>query len=131
MYRQDHPVARAPLNLEQFCSLEHVGVLPANTIHSDIDGLLERAGVKRRMRLKVPHFIALGPILQSTDLIATVPHRFAVRVQDAFGLTTSPHPAGLPEIAINLFWHAKLNRDPANIWLRQLFVELFAESQNV
>jgi hypothetical protein len=45
-----------------------------------------------------------------------------------FGLVTSPHPARLPDIAINLFWHAKFNRDPANMWMRQLFVELFADS---
>jgi hypothetical protein len=43
-----------------------------------------------------------------------------------FGLTTSPHPAKLPDIAINMFWHAKYNRDPGNMWLRQLFVELFS-----
>lgn len=49
--------------------------------------------------------------LQSTDLVATVPQRFAERV----------------EIAINLFWHARYHRDPASLWLRQLLVELFAD----
>lgn len=130
MFRKGHPEAHTPVSLEQFCKLEHVGVVPADTGHSDINGLLERAGVKRHMRLLVPHFIAVGPILQSTDLIATVPQRFAERVQDAFNLVTSPHPARLPDIAINLFWHAKFNRDPANLWLRQLFVELFADTES-
>mgnify|MGYP001071813546 CR=1 FL=1 len=127
LFRSDHPVARSPMSLRQFSELEHVGVLSANTGHSDIDGLLERAGVKRKMRLKVPHFIAVGPILQSTNLIATVPQRLADRIQGPFGLSTSPHPARLPDIAINLFWHAKFNRDPGNLWLRQLFVELFSD----
>jgi len=128
LFRRDHPTARAPMSLEQFCELGHVGVLSANTGHGDVDSLLERAGIKRHMRLRVPHFVAVGPILQSTDLIATVPERFAERIQDAFGLASSPHPAlRLPDIAINLFWHAKFNRDPANLWLRQLFVELFSD----
>ena len=54
-------------------------MVAANTGHAEIDELLERAGVKRRMRLVVPHFIAVGHILQSTDLIATLPERFAER----------------------------------------------------
>jgi len=128
MFRKDHPSAKSPMSLRQFSELEHVGVVALNTGHGEVDGLLERAGIKRRMRLVVPHFIAVGPILHSTDLIATVPQRFAVRCEVPFGLTTSPHPAKLPDIAINLFWHAKYNRDPGNMWLRQLFVELFSEA---
>lgn len=128
MFRKGHPSAKPPMSLKQFSELEHVGVVALNTGHGEVDGLLERAGIKRRMRLVVPHFIAVGHILQSTDLIATVPQRFAARCEEPFGLTTSPHPAKLPDIAINLFWHAKYNRDPANMWLRQLFVELFSDT---
>ncbi len=128
MFRKGHPTARSPMSLRQFTELEHVGVVPENTGHTDVDGLLDKAGIKRLIRLKVPHFIAVGAILQATDLIATVPQRFAERVQGAFGLETSPHPARLPDIAINLFWHAKFNRDPASLWLRQLLVELFSDA---
>ena len=129
VFRKDHPVARSPMTLAQFSALEHVGVIAANTGHDEVDGLLERAGIQRKMKLVVPHFIAVGHILQSTDLISTLPERFAQRCEAPFGLVTSPHPARLPDIAINLFWHAKFNRDPANMWLRQLFVELFADTE--
>lgn len=128
VFRKGHPLAKSPMSLKQFSELDHVGVVAANTGHGEVDGLLERAGVKRNMRLVVPHFIAVGHILQSTDLIATLPERFAERCEAPFGLVISPHPARLPDIAINLFWHAKFNRDPANMWIRQLFVELFADS---
>ena len=129
VFRKGHPTAQSPMTLAQFTELDHVGVIAANTGHNEIDGLLERAGVHRKMKLVVPHFIAVGHILQSTDLIATLPERFAQRCELPFGLATSPHPARLPDIAINLFWHAKFNRDPANLWLRERFVELFADSE--
>ena len=129
VFRKGHPEARSPMTLKQFCDLDHVGVVAANTGHGEVDGLLERAGIKRKMRLVVPHFIAVGHILQSTDLIATLPERFAERCRVPFGLVTSPHPSRLPDIAINLFWHAKFNRDPGNMWIRQLFVELFADTK--
>ena len=128
VFRKGHPLAKSPMTLKQFTELAHVGVLAANTGHGEVDGLLERAGIKRKMRLTLPHFIAVGHVLQTTDLIATLPERFAERCEAPFGLVTSPHPARLPDIAINLFWHAKFNRDPANMWIRQLFVELFADS---
>jgi DNA-binding transcriptional LysR family regulator len=130
VFRKGHPVAKSPMTLEQFTELDHVGVISASTGHGEVDGLLERAGINRKMRLVVPHFIAVGHILQSTDLISTLPERFAERCEAPFGLVTSPHPARLPDIAINLFWHAKFNRDPANMWIRQLFVELFADSND-
>jgi len=128
MYRKEHPLAQKPITLEDFCDAEHVCVIAANTGHGEVDVLLERAGIKRRMRLIVPHFIAVGHILQTTNLIATVPERFAACCEGPFNLVTSPHPANLPEIAINLFWHAKYHRDPANCWLRQLVFDLFSDN---
>ncbi|HEY9095456.1 MAG TPA: LysR family transcriptional regulator, partial [Hydrogenophaga sp.] len=62
------------------------------------------------MRRLVPRFIAMGHRLQSTDLIATLPERFAERSKGPFDLVVSPHPLDLPEIAINMFWHAKCHR---------------------
>lgn len=129
VYRNGHPQARNPMSIEQFTELDHVGVVAANTGHSEVDVLLERAGVKRNLRLTVPHFVAVGHILQSTNLIATLPERFAERCQKPFDLVVSPHPVPLPEIAITLFWHGKYHRDPASLWLRQLIGELFAHSE--
>ena len=57
--------------------------------------------------------------------ISTV--RFAECCVQPFGLVALPHPVQLPEIDINLFWHAKYHRDSANRWLRQLMFELFAD----
>ena len=131
VYRNGHPTARNPMTLELFSALEHVSVAATNTGHSEVDLLLDRAGIKRNLRLEVPHFVAVGHILHSTDLIATLPERFAERCKVPFDLVVSPHPVTLPEIAITLFWHGKYHRDPASLWLRQLIVELFADSEVV
>ena len=62
-------------------------------------------------------------------MIATVPERLAERLVEPFGLAYVPHPAKLPEIAINVFWHAKVHRAPANQWLRGVVSELFSEQR--
>jgi DNA-binding transcriptional LysR family regulator len=84
---------------------------------------------RRRVKLKVPHFVALGHILQSTDLIATVPERLAQRMTKPFGLHCMKHPVKLPRISINLFWHAKNHKDPANQWLRGTLFDRHAEAR--
>lgn len=125
--RKDHPATREPLTLERFCSYGHVRVISANTGHGEVDAFMTREGIERSIRLEVPHFVAVGHILQRTELLATVPERFAACCEEPFGLTSLPHPVALPEIAINLFWHAKYHKDPANRWLRQLMFDLFSD----
>ena len=127
MFRREHPAASQPMTLDLFQSLEHVVVISAGTGHGEVDTILDRAGIVRQVRAVVPHFIAVGPILQSTDLVATVPERFAMRCTQPFDLVYVPHPAPLPEIAIKMFWHAKYHRDPANRWLRQMLFEKFSD----
>lgn len=128
MFRRGHPAADQPMTLELFQALEHVLVVSTGTGHGDIDTMLDRAGVRRNVRLAVPHFVAVGHILHSTDLIATVPERLAMRCVEPFDLVYVPHPAKLPEIAIKLFWHARYHRDPANRWIRQLIFDHFSDS---
>jgi DNA-binding transcriptional LysR family regulator len=125
--REGHPITRSDMTPALFCAYGHVRIVAASTGHGEIDTYMQRAGLVRDIRLEVPHFVAVGHILQNTDLIATVPERFAASCVGPFGLTTVGLPLPLPEIAINLFWHTRFNRDPANIWLRNLMFELFSD----
>jgi hypothetical protein len=43
-----------------------------------------------------------------------------------FDLVAVKHPADLPEVAINVFWHAKVHREPANQWLRGILFDNFS-----
>ena len=104
--------------------------MSAGTGHGKVDELLRRAGVDRTVRLTVPHFVSVGHLLQRSDLIATVPERLADRLVEPFDLTYRPHPVELPEIAINVFWHAKYHRSPAHQWLRGVVFDLFGDNKD-
>ena len=128
LMRAGHPLARGEaFALEQFGAADHLCVVTPGTGHGRVDELLARSGVRRRVRLTVPHFVAIGHILASTDLIATVPERLAQRLAGVHGLEAVPHPADLPEASIAVYWHAKANTDAGNRWLRQLMGELFVD----
>lgn len=128
MFRPGHAIDKRTVRLRDFEQADHVVVTAAGTGHARVDELLAKQGVQRNIRLKVPHFVALADIVASTDLIATVTEKFAQRSTQYFGLKYARHPVDLPEIQINLFWHARYHRDPANQWLRSLVFELFSEA---
>lgn len=130
LLRRGHPQlqpSRRRLTLEAFAAAEHLGVVAAGTGHFKVDEMLERAGIRRNVRLTVPHFVAIGHILAVTDLVATVPERLAQRLAEPFGLAVVEHPARLPEAPIKLFWHARMHQDAGNAWLRQLIAATFGE----
>jgi DNA-binding transcriptional LysR family regulator len=130
LFRRGHPLDKAGITLDEFAAAHHVVVAPPDTGHRRADELLEQQGIRRDIRLRVPHFAAIGHILQSSDLVATVPERFAERVIHPFRLTTAEHPAKLPEVVINLFWHARVHKDPANQWLRGVLFKLAGAQTN-
>jgi len=127
IFRQDHPLARSGVSARQFRAAEHVAIVSEGTGHGVVDEVIERAGIRRRLRLTVPHFMAVGPVLQATDMIAVVPQRFADCACGPFGLAAAPCPVKIPESVINVFWHARNHREAANQWLRQVVVDVFAE----
>lgn len=126
LFRKGHALDKRRVSLREFSAAEHVVVVSPGTGHGKVDEVLERAGIRRTVRLTVPHFVAVGHILCHTDMVATVPERLAQALVAPFGLAFTRHPATVPQIAIKVFWHAKVHKDPANQWLRTLVFETFA-----
>ena len=132
LMREGHPLAHAAsLTLTDFAAASHVQVIAAGTGHGRIDEAireaLERQGLDRRIRLTVPHYVALGDVLGHSDLIATVPERFAQRVTGPFALTTRALPLAVDGSAIHQFWHARLHKDPGHQWLRGVVAQCFGD----
>ena len=127
MFRQGHPLDKKKILPSDFFATDHVAIVSAGTGHGMIDEILDKNSPQRKVRLTVPHFVAVGHILQSTDLVATVPERLAEKMAKPFNLKYVAHPIKLPQIAINLFWHAKYHKDPANQWLRGLIFDMHAD----
>lgn len=127
LFRQGHPFGEEGISLDTFSAAEHVVIVSAGTGHGKVDELIEQARIQRKVKLRVPHFVAVGHILQASDMIAVVPERFAERTAKPFGLTYVPCPVPLPEISINILWHAKNHREPGNQWLRTLIFDTFSD----
>jgi DNA-binding transcriptional LysR family regulator len=128
VFRQGHELEKGPLTLAGWRDAEHLVVVAAGTGHGQVDDWLKQRGVERRVRLTVPHFMSVGYILQRTNLIATVPETLALHLLAPFSLSLRTLPATLPAAPIHLLWHARVHQDEGSRWLREMVIDLFADS---
>jgi DNA-binding transcriptional LysR family regulator len=128
LFRRGHPLEDTPLTLAAWREAGHLVVVSAGTGHGQVDEWLRRRGVRRNVRLTVPHFMSVGNILQRTDLIATVPERLALELAAPFSLVLRALPMTLPAAPIHLLWHSRVQQDEGNRWLRGVVVDLFADT---
>ena len=122
--RRQHPGVGERLNLKQYLELSHVVVQPEGREHV-FDLFLERRGIKRRVLLEVSHFMSLLPLIESSDLIATVPSDLAAVCQRYADIRLVDVPIKSPVIPVHQFWHRRFHKDPANLWIRGLVQSLF------
>lgn len=124
--REGHPRVGRRLTLEQYLSLEHVVVAPLGR-PSQVDRALAARGRERRIRQVVPYFVSGLHIATTTDCVATLSDRAAMALAPTLGLRLLEPPIPLEPYALNLLWHPRLENEPANRWLRQVFVRAARE----
>jgi DNA-binding transcriptional LysR family regulator len=123
LMRANHPIAS--LSKKKFLEASHALVTYRGG-HRVIEEALDRAGLARRIALRVPHFTVVPMVLERTDLILTLPARVA-RVFERDGrLKTLPPPVAIPPAEVSVYWHERFEQDPGNSWLRDLTVKLYS-----
>jgi LysR family transcriptional regulator, nod-box dependent transcriptional activator len=83
------------------------------------DLVLTRLGVPRRIELSVESFLLAPFLLQGTDLVALVPARAEAFLRRTGSIRLLEPPVPLPTFVETLWWHGRLDADPAHRWLRE------------
>jgi DNA-binding transcriptional LysR family regulator len=121
LVREDHPVLDENLAVEAFAELPHLRVFPGRP--SFYDDALEKAllarGLRRRVQLSERSFLMVPRMLESTDLVAVVPRRFAADICERHPLRTFEPPLQLPRLGMGMYWHERTHRDAKFQWVRQ------------
>lgn len=123
-----HPRIRARLGMKQYRSEGHVAIT-AGTGAQLLDQALTRARIERRIVLELPGFLGLGAIVQSTDLITTLPRQIGETLARASDLTVHACPIAVEQFAVRQHWHSRYHHEAGNRWLRGVVVQLFANSR--
>jgi LysR family transcriptional regulator, transcriptional activator of nodD3 and syrA len=127
MVRRDHPQIKKAPSLEKYLSQRHVVVAPSGTPGSFVDTELARRGLERRIALRVTNFLIAPVVVCETDFINTMPARLARQLAKTYPLRLMPPPLELPKFEYCMFWHPRLDQDPAQRWLRE-FVTAVSKS---
>jgi len=125
LFRRTHPLAAQHLDMERFLQAEHLVVESPDPGHYLVEAILRKQSVQRHVKAVVSHFGSVPYILRASDLIATVPRIIALAHQNLFELDFQPHPVDLPKFSVNVFWHARYNKDGGNQWLRRMIFAMF------
>jgi DNA-binding transcriptional LysR family regulator len=124
LMRADHPIRS--LTKKTFLQASHALVTYRGG-HRVIEEALERAGLARKIALRVPHFTVVPMVLESTDLILTLPARVARVFEKRGAFKSLPPPLAIPPAEVAVHWHERFEADPGNRWLREQVIELFGE----
>jgi DNA-binding transcriptional LysR family regulator len=118
--RKDHPRGSRPPSMKEYARLDHVIVSgDGGGFRGFIDDILAEKGLTRRVCVSVQHYNVVPLLLQSTDLVCTLPLRFLSRYAgtlDAFRL-----PFETQRFTLHATWHARFDQDPGHAWLRQFW----------
>jgi len=123
----NHPRIRAKLTLRQYKSERHV-LIAAGTGAQLLDLALARERIERQVSLELPGFLGLGSIVQTTDLIATLPRHIGTTLADANGLRMHECPFPVDHFFVRQHWHLRYHQDAGNRWLRSVVLALFGSA---
>lgn len=129
--RIGHPVLSndEDLTLQRYAELPHVQYdIPGKTTSERLlHERLARSGQQRCIRYHVQSPTTVAEVVASSNLIATLPERFALRCLERHGLKAFEMPLGLPLVQNRLYWHECMHCDPRSRWFRVLFEDLAGE----
>lgn len=124
--RKGHPAIDGALDLATYLKQDHILASSRRKGLGLEDFELSRFGVERRIRLRCQHYFAACRVVSQTDLILTMPGRYARIANQQFDNQILPFPLEVPAFDVFLYWHANVDNDPANRWLREQIMQSFA-----
>ena len=123
LMRADHRIKT--LTRKNFLNASHV-LVSYRGGHHVIEEAFDKAGISRRIALRVPHFTVVPMVLERTDLILTLPARVARVYEKRGNFKALPPPVPIPPADVGVHWHERFEADAGNRWLREQLVALFA-----
>ncbi len=123
--RADHPAIPDELTLEIYLDQTHVLVSSRRQGRGLEDFELNWAGHRRQIGLRCQHYFAACRVVSQTDWLLTMPEQYARITNAQFGNRIYPFPLPTQSLDVHLYWHANVDHDPANQWLREQCIALF------
>lgn len=119
--RRGHRLAKGRMTPERYVAAGHVVIERRGLRAAMVDEVLERMGLARNIVATVGGFGPAIALARGSDMVATVPEKHTAGLCE--GLHRFKLPVPVEDFTISLFWHPRLDADPAHRWLRSLVVD--------
>jgi len=113
--RTGHPLTERRVTPARFVAQRHVEI--ARHAPGPVDDALGLLGFDREISVVVGGFSAALALARASDYVATVPERHTRDLRA--GMSTFTLPFSVPDFAVSLLWHPRLEADPEHRWLRR------------
>ncbi len=113
------PQIRGPVDtVEKYIEAGHAVLDFGGTAKSTVEIELDKLGLHRDIRLKVPNASVLSELIKGTNLIATMQQMLSTSTFSGFAYCDPPF--SLPRVDFDLIWHRRMDNAPRGIWLRNI-----------
>lgn len=125
--RKGHPIQNKKLTKELFAKQEYLLVEDSGSGHFSLEKALLSAGMRSKIKVRLPQYLAAPYFIVSSDLIWCVPKALANKMVKCFPLIVKPIPISLPDFEVSLYWHDRYHKDPGNMWFRKFIINNYSE----
>ena len=116
--RRGHPLANAPLTLDDYCAARHLLVSFSGRPYGFIDQTLGALGRERRIVVTVNQFFTAGRVVANSDLLTVLPRHFVTVTGIDDQLVLRDLPFDQPMVHVDAIWHRRAQHGHAHEWLR-------------
>jgi len=116
--RRGHPLANAPLTLDDYCAARHLLVSFSGRPYGFIDQTLGALGRERRIVVTVNQFFTAGRVVANSDLLTVLPRHFVTVTGIDEQLVLRDLPFDQPMVHVDAIWHRRAQHGHAHEWLR-------------
>ncbi|SMG56228.1 LysR family transcriptional regulator [Paraburkholderia susongensis] len=124
MLREEHPFGGNELTVADLNALQYIYAETDATGHNLAEAALRRAGVRRNVTLKLPHFTAAPHVVLRTDLALIIPRTVAQAMNRNRTFKLMPLPIEMPSIDVGVYTHKRFASDPGIAWISSLLCGL-------
>ena len=122
--RKGHQVIAQGLDMASYLEARHILVSSRAEGPGIEDFELSRHGAQRTIRLRCQHYYAACRVVESSDLLLTMPETYARIIAQNTDIEVLAPPVEMPSIDVHLYWHKAYEQEPALVWFRDLLRNL-------
>ncbi|MUK61801.1 LysR family transcriptional regulator [Aliivibrio fischeri] len=117
LMREDHPLAKDELTIEDYLSYKHIGIFDKELDKPYFEQLLTQQHQSRTMAMFVADFGSAAAMCQHSDFLFTSSKKWFEVTKQAHGLIQKPLPFDYGQVAYSMVYNKLSQNDQALSWL--------------